>query len=225
VRRLLTLFVLMLTLGSAQASSYLAKSQRYSSDVSYEVFRNSKPVGQYSIKFSPSDETLKVAVEMQIETKIFGLFSYDYLYQATEVWRADELESLDVRMLTNGDEETIRAVRQGEQLALVDTKGKQRELPAQLLTTHHWLDDILSQPQVLNTLNGKISRLDVKRESESVWLIGQESVNVVGYRLGGDLENTLSWYDQQGLWRGMSFKAKDGSTIEVRWSGAKILQS
>jgi len=215
----------MLTLGSAQASSYLAKSQRYSSDVSYEVFRNSKPVGQYSIKFSPSDETLKVAVEMQIETKIFGLFSYDYLYQATEVWRADELESLDVRMLTNGDEETIRAVRQGEQLALVDTKGKQRELPAQLLTTHHWLDDILSQPQVLNTLNGKISRLDVKRESESVWLIGQESVNVVGYRLGGDLENTLSWYDQQGLWRGMSFKAKDGSTIEVRWSGAKILQS
>jgi len=225
VRRLLTLFVLMLTLGSAQASSYLAKSQRYSSDVSYEVFRNSKPVGQYSIKFSPSDETLKVAVEMQIETKIFGLFSYDYLYQATEVWRADELESLDVRMLTNGDEETIRAVRQGEQLALVDTNGKQRELPAQLLTTHHWLDDILSQPQVLNTLNGKISRLDVKRESESVWLIGQESVNVVGYRLGGDLENTLSWYDQQGLWRGMSFKAKDGSTIEVRWSGAKILQS
>lgn len=225
MRRLLTLFVLMLTLGSAQASSYLAKSQRYSSDVSYEVFRNSKPVGQYSIKFSPSDETLKVAVEMQIETKIFGLFSYDYLYQATEVWRADELESLDVRMLTNGDEETIRAVRQGEQLALVDTKGKQRELPAQLLTTHHWLDDILSQPQVLNTLNGKISRLDVKRESESVWLIGQESVNVVGYRLGGDLENTLSWYDQQGLWRGMSFKAKDGSTIEVRWSGAKILQS
>lgn len=225
MRRLLTLFVLMLTLGSAQASSYLAKSQRYSSDVSYEVFRNSKPVGQYSIKFSPSDETLKVAVEMQIETKIFGLFSYDYLYQATEVWRADELESLDVRMLTNGDEETIRAVRQGEQLALVDTNGKQRELPAQLLTTHHWLDDILSQPQVLNTLNGKISRLDVKRESESVWLIGQESVNVVGYRLGGDLENTLSWYDQQGLWRGMSFKAKDGSTIEVRWSGAKILQS
>jgi len=215
----------MLTLGSAQASSYLAKSQRYSSDVSYEVFRNSKPVGQYSIKFSPSDETLKVAVEMQIETKIFGLFSYDYLYQATEVWRADELESLDVRMLTNGDEETIRAVRQGEQLALVDTNGKQRELPAQLLTSHHWLDDILSQPQVLNTLNGKISRLDVKRESESVWLIGQESVNVVGYRLGGDLENTLSWYDQQGLWRGMSFKAKDGSTIEVRWSGAKILQS
>lgn len=225
MRRLLTLFVLMLTLGSAQASSYLAKSQRYSSDVSYEVFRNSKPVGQYSIKFSPSDETLKVAVEMQIETKIFGLFSYDYLYQATEVWRADELESLDVRMLTNGDEETIRAVRQGEQLALVDTNGKQGELPAQLLTTHHWLDDILSQPQVLNTLNGKISRLDVKRESESVWLIGQESVNVVGYRLGGDLENTLSWYDQQGLWRGMSFKAKDGSTIEVRWSGAKILQS
>ncbi|NVK00998.1 MAG: hypothetical protein HWE12_05605 [Oceanospirillaceae bacterium] len=225
MRRLLTLFVLMLTLGSAQASSYLAKSQRYSSDVSYEVFRNSKPVGRYSIKFSPSDETLKVAVEMQIETKIFGLFSYDYLYQATEVWRADELESLDVRMLTNGDEETIRAVRQGEQLALVDTNGKQRELPAQLLTTHHWLDDILSQPQVLNTLNGKISRLDVKRESESVWLIGQESVNVVGYRLGGDLENTLSWYDQQGLWRGMSFKAKDGSTIEVRWSGAKILQS
>lgn len=213
---------LSLSFSSAQASSYFAKSQRYSEDVSYEVFRNSKPVGNYSIKFSPAGESLQVAVEMQIETKIFGLFSYDYLYQATEVWAADQLESLDVRMLTNGDEEKIRAVRRGDQLQLVDAEGKQRELPAKLLTTHHWLDDILAQPEVLNTLNGRVSRLDVKRESESVWLIDQQPVSVVGYRLGGDLDNTLSWYDEQGLWRGMSFKAKDGSTIEVRWRGAQI---
>lgn len=225
MRLIIGLFALVVGFGSAQASSYFAKSQRYTSDVSYEVFRNAKPVGQYSLKFSPEGERLQVAVEMQIATKIFGLFSYDYLYQATEVWSADQLESLNVRMLTNGDEEIIRAERQGEKLQVVDADGRQRELPAKLLTTHHWLDDILTQPEVLNTLNGELSRLKVKRETEAVWLIEQQPVRVVGYRLGGDLDNTLSWYDQQGRWRGMSFKAKDGSTIDVRWRGAEIQSS
>lgn len=225
MRALVSLLMLSLSLSVAQASMLQSKAQRYNEQVLYEVYRNSEPVGEYRLSFEPAGEQLRVGVEMQIETKIFGLFSYDYLYQATEVWQADQLESLDVRMLTNGDEERVRAERQGEQLQVLDTKGRERMLPAKLLTTHHWLDDILLQPEVLNTLNGKVSKLSVKQEQRAVWLIDQQAVDVFGFRLGGDLENTLSWYDNEGRWRGMSFKAKDGSTIEVRWQGAQITQS
>lgn len=221
MRGLLTLLFFCLGLTSVQASTLQVKAQRYADTVHYDVFRNDEPVGAYSLSFEPSGDALKVAVEMKIATRIFGLFSYDYLYQATEVWQSDSLESLEVRMLTNGDEEAVTAVRQGDRLQVVDPKGRERLLPASLLTTHHWLDDILNQPEVLNTINGKASKLSVKEEQQAVWMIEERPVAIRGFRLGGDLENTLSWYDSEGRWRGMSFKAKDGSTIDVRWKGAE----
>ena len=61
----------------------------------------------------------------------------------------------------------------------------------------------------------------MQSEAEQVWTIDGLAVPVTGFRLGGDLDNTLSWYDQSGIWRGMTFKAKDGSTIDVRWRGAQ----
>lgn len=206
----------------ARASLLLERAERYDPIVNYDVYRNDKPVGQYRINFEPSQEQLKVEVEMRIETRIFGLFSYDYNYRAQEVWRDDQLESLVVIMVTNGDEEQIKARRQGDLLEVIDQKGRERLLPPNLLTTHHWFDTILTQSQVLNTLNGKTSEMAVQSEAEQVWTIDGLAVPVTGFRLGGDLDNTLSWYDQSGIWRGMTFKAKDGSTIDVRWRGAQI---
>ena len=205
----------------SSASLLLERAERYAPIVNYDVYRNDKPVGQYRINFEPSPERLKVEVEMQIETKIFGLFNYDYHYRAREVWRNDQLESLAVTMVTNGDEEQIQAKRQGDLLEVIDQKGRERMLPAGLLTTHHWFDTILTQSKVLNTLNGKTSEIAVKSESEQIWMIDGLQVPVTGFRLGGDLDNTLSWYDEAGIWRGMTFKAKDGSTIDVRWRGAQ----
>ena len=220
-----TIFVLVgAGLGSSEvrASLLLERAERYASIVNYDVYRNDKPVGEYRINFEPSQQLLKVEVEMTIETRIFGLFSYDYNYRAQEVWRDDQLESLVVNMVTNGDEEQIKARRQGDLLEVIDQKGRERLLPANLLTTHHWFDTILTQSQVLNTLNGKTSEIAVQTEAEQVWTIDGLAVPVTGFRLGGDLDNTLSWYDQSGIWRGMTFKAKDGSTIDVRWRGAQI---
>lgn len=220
----ITIFVLVgagLDSSDARASLLLERAERYDSIVNYDVYRNDKPVGEYRINFEPSQEQLKVEVEMRIETRIFGLFSYDYNYRAQEVWRDDQLESLVVNMVTNGDEEQIQARRQGDLLKVIDQKGRERLLPAKLLTTHHWFDTILTQSQVLNTLNGETSEIAVQSEAEQVWTIDGLAVPVTGFRLGGDLDNTLSWYDQSGIWRGMTFKAKDGSTIDVRWRGAQ----
>jgi len=200
----------------------MARAQQYADEVGYEVFRNAKPVGDYLIRFRSQKDALSIEVQMQIQAKIFGLFSYDYLYSATETWRNDELDSLYVRMVTNGDEKIIRATREAEQLVVTDADGSVREVPTNLITTHHWFDEILNQSKVLNTLNGRVSEIAVEREIDQVWMIDGVPVNVTGFRLGGDLKNTLSWYDDEGLWRGMTFKARDGSSIDVRWRGAEL---
>lgn len=216
------LILVLLSHPWAEASVMQSRAERYGPAVDYEVYRNDESVGQYRLQFSPSELQLSVEVEMQISTKIFGLFSYDYLYRAVEVWRDDQLESLEVSMVTNGDEESVRAQRIEKQLLVVDPKGKERTMPAALLPTHHWYDDILQQQRVLNTLTGTVSEIAVVEETQAVWQINGVDIPVTGFRLGGDLNNTLSWYDQQGIWRGMRFKAKDGSLIDVRWSGARL---
>ena len=222
VTRFISLVIALSVAMPVSASALMARAQQYADEAGYEVFRNAKPVGDYLIRFRPQKDALSIEVQMQIQAKIFGLFSYDYLYSATEIWRNDELDSLYVRMVTNGDEEIIRATREAEQLVVTDADGSVREVPTNLITTHHWFDEILNQSKVLNTLNGRVSEIAVEREIDQVWMIDGVPVNVTGFRLGGDLKNTLSWYDDEGLWRGMTFKARDGSSIDVRWRGAEL---
>lgn len=63
---------------------------------------------------------------------------------------------------------------------------------------------------------GDVSRLDVQLEAEEQLQVGARQVTALRYRLGGDLDDTLSWYDLQGRWLGMEFSARDGSRILVR---------
>lgn len=218
--------VLVLVCTSSQASVLFEQSQRYTSDVRYDVYRNDKPVGEYSLRFTTAtDSRVSVEVDMQINTKVFGLFSYDYRYIASETWVSDELDSLSVKIVTNGDEQQVSATREGQQLTVTAPDGQVIDVPSSILTTHHWFNSILKQSEVLNTISGEVSQISVTAESQARWNIDGRSVAVTGYRLGADLENTLSWYDDEGRWRGMTFGARDGSTIAVRWRGASVESS
>lgn len=211
--------------GPVMASKLVEVAAKYDSQVDYEVFRNGKPVGSYKLNFSTSgQDDLTVAVEMDLSMKIFGLFNYEYYYGAAERWRQDRLTELRVTIDDDGDQEAISADRVGESIRVSDANGETRDLHGGLITTHHWYVGILEQPEVLNTLTGEASKLDVKQETSAEWVIDGQNLQVSGYRLGGDLDDTLSWYDQQGIWRGMEFSAGDGSTIQVKWMGAEIIE-
>lgn len=224
--RLLITMALLFSVSSAQADTSVLRevSAKYLPEQSYGVYRNGESVGFYRLNFSyPAASELKVEVEMQLSLKIFGLFSYQYKYDAAEYWAEDQLVQLDVEIDKNGDLEQFSAQRVGGRLMMKDNKGKIAEIDGQLLTTHHWYAEILNQSEVLNTLTGKPSKIDVKREQTARWSLAGQKIEVEGFRLGGDLKDTLSWYDSQGVWRGMEFLARDGSTIVVRWTGTEVL--
>jgi len=44
------------------------------------------------------------------------------------------------------------------------------------------------------------------------------------FSLGADLDQTETWYDNQGRWRALKFNAKDGSEIQIIWRGAKLIE-
>ncbi|GAB2590914.1 DUF6134 family protein [Nitrincola alkalisediminis] len=210
---LLNLFIAL----PVYSSTDEALQARYAGSALYDVYRDDRLIGTHTLHFAEEGDLLRVDAEMNLQIRFLGMFNYRYLYQATERWHKGELQSLEVRVNDDGKETEIQMQRQGDVLR-VSQEGKTHEIEIEgtLLTTNHWNVDILSQQQVINTLTGRLSTLNVERIGEiEVPRGADERVIVPHYRLGGDLKDTETWYDEDGRWLGMEFSARDRSRIRV----------
>jgi len=206
----LTLFIAL----PAYSSTYEAVEARYSGQALYDVYREERVIGSHELRFTQEGEVLRVDAEMNLHIRFLGLFNYRYLYQATEHWLHGQLQSLVVRVNDDGKETQIQMQRQGDVL-IVSKDGKSHEIQGEFLTTNHWNVDVLSEQQVINTLTGELSQLSVERLGQIEVQRGAEQVSIPHYRLGGDLHDTETWYDEEGRWLGMEFSARDRSRIRV----------
>ena len=107
---------------------------------------------------------------------------------------------------------------------LVQPVSKGHSYPAELMTTHHWYRQLLDQKQVLNSITGKMDTISPQPVGSALLDANSLTVELEGYRLGGDLDRTISWYDREGRWRALEFKAKDGSDIQVIWGGGQLIK-
>lgn len=217
----LIIFLLCLALGSGplqaqhlgdfDATRVLAL---YGEEVVFEVERAGRPIGSHQLRFSREGEQLRVDVEMALQIRFLGIFSYHYRYRASELWQDGRLQSLRVTVDDNGKQQQLMARADGEVLQL-EMDGQTRELPAGLLTTNHWHPAILQQQQVLNTLTGEASQIAVYALGEIIVPRAGDLIAARHYRLGGELNDTETWYDDQGRWLGMEFSARDNSRIRL----------
>jgi hypothetical protein len=217
------LSLLFLLTHSAQANVQ-SHAALYPEITRFDLLRNGERVGDYWLEFQEEDAKLTVKIGMQLSIKVFGLFNYNYSYSATERWVEDELYSLDVRLNKNGDQQQRSWVSEKYHSLNTADVIDSGNLNSDLLPTHHWYSKILSQKRVFNTIKAKAVEIDPMLDEQFILNISGEKLLVNAYRLGGDLENTQSWYDTRGVWRGMRFKAKDGSNVEVIWQGAERLE-
>ncbi len=207
------------------ASELVDQAKLYPKSVSYDVYRKGDRVGHYTLRFSNiSDVRVATDIEMELKAKVFGFFNYEYRYRANEVWLNDQLSMLNVKTISNKKESQVTAVRKADYLETVDKKGRVHSYPAELMTTHHWYPQLLDQKQVLNSITGKMDSISPESIGSALLDSGGQTVQLEGFRLGGDLDRTISWYDSKGLWRALEFKAKDGSDIQVVWSGGQLIK-
>ncbi|MBR9829338.1 MAG: hypothetical protein GYB41_11935 [Oceanospirillales bacterium] len=208
-----SLFLLLLAL-PAHAVEPL---QLYGAEALYTVERKGKSIGQYRLSFqSQAKGGFDVDVAMQLQISVLGLFHYDYRYRAREQWESGRLAAMQVYIDDDGDTREYRFNRRADGLYRLNNNAGDERLGDNLLTSNHWHPLLMKQTQLLNTLTGNVSQLKVELQGEDELQVGERTVSARRYRLGGDLENTLSWYDERGRWLGMEFSARDGSRIRVR---------
>ncbi|WP_417793248.1 DUF6134 family protein [Terasakiella pusilla] len=208
-------FLLGLMLISPPAGAVSDVGDLYGDQIAFDVLRKGDVVGEHVTTFQKKGEEMIVNSRMNIDIMALFFPLYAFEYRSKEIWKDDQLTALDVRVLDGSDKTAFTAKRENELLD-VTAPDKPYQVAGQVFTTNHWNSAVVNDRRVLNTLTGNINIVTVEKK-------GRESVDVVGgvveatrYDYTGDLKDTSVWYDDQGRWVKLRFKARDGSMIDYR---------
>jgi hypothetical protein len=187
----------------------------YGPEITFDVFRDGNKVGRHSVAFSrQSSGALLVNARFELAITFLAIPVYEYFYRSTAVWRNGRLTTLTSDVDDDGKKSSVRLQANGTRLII---KGKNGELdwPAPVYPTNHWHAGVLSQKQVLNTLNGNISSVTITPAGRDQIRAQGTLVEATRYEYSGDIETTV-WYDDSGRWVKMQFTAKNGSVIDYQ---------
>lgn len=209
---LLVLFMLALPLRALATPDV---TQIYGGTIEFDVLREGKVVGEHITAFEKERGRLSVKSKMTLEIFLLFIPVYSFTYQAEEVWANDGLNKLNVKVLDGTERVVFRASRQDDKLEVV--KDDQSYLiDAPIISTNHWNVNVVGQDRVLNTLTGNINNVTIIKQGREPVETSKGSVVATRYDYQGDLKDTSVWYDDQGRWVKLRFKARDGSIIDYR---------
>ncbi len=185
----------------------------------FQIRREGAPVGTHHVSFQQGPDGLQVISESDIKVSFFGFSAYEFTYRSKAIWQNDRLAKLSITVDDDGDKTRISAQKDDTTGKLI-VKGPDgtRSLPAGIFPTNHWHCGILDQTTVLNTLTGKENNVEITNLGQDRIVAGnggRTKLKATHIRYEGDLK-TDAWYDAQGRWVGLSFKARDGSKIIYR---------
>lgn len=185
----------------------------YGDEIRFDVLRNGDPVGSHTVRFARAGETVTTATRFEVAIDVLFFTAYRYVYASEATWRDGCLVGLTAAVDDNGKESVVRVGRSGESLTVSGPRGVV-EADRHALPTEHWAYAVVGQDGVINTITGRVNRVDIAPvASETVKTADGRSISARRYAYQGELDNEV-WYDAEGRWVKMRFPAKDGSTIE-----------
>lgn len=170
----------------------------YGPSMEFLIRRNGKEVGSHTVSFDSSENQTVVQSSTSIKVKFFFITAYSFKYDAKETWVAEKLVSVDSKTKDGSDEFEFNKTFEGEEF---------------LFPTNHWNPNVLMESAVYNTITGKTNSISIQSDEWELLPTGTGTRNAQRYDYSGDLKDVSAWYDEQGRWVALRFKAKDGSTI------------
>lgn len=188
----------------------------------YDIFRNDRRVGTHMVKRLRSDDRLVVEIRSRIRITLIGFELYRFHYDAREEWDESGLLSLSVQVDDDGKPAALEGKRQDNEFQW-QYGQMQASSSMPVYPTNHWNAAVLDHDAVLNTLTGKINKVNITRDVTNSSLQDIDLTSATRYRYEGQLQLS-SWYSDDGDWLAMQFIAKDGSVIDYRCSNCKQVQ-
>jgi hypothetical protein len=187
----------------------------YGDGMIFDVYRKGSKIGTHQATFTRNGNELTVTSQMELAVDVLFFTAYKFTYASTEIWRDDKLVAVSATADDNGKISKTNA-RVEDGLLKVDSSGGTYLASSWVFPTNHWHRGQANSGTILNTLNGKLNKVEVVRKGIERVATAQGSVDADRLGYTGDLRDTDVWYDAMNRWVQMTFKAKDGSVIEYR---------
>jgi hypothetical protein len=185
----------------------------YNNNIGFDVLRNGEVVGSHVTTFVHEGSELTVSSKMNLKVRLLGIPVYSFDYTSLEKWSDGVLSHLDVDVKDGADRIKISSQLSKEGLTITYPSGTYVVL-GPIISTNHWNADIVKQSRVLNTLTGKINQVKLVNRGKEVIPIKDSTILATRYDYTGELTDTSVWYDTNGRWSKLEFKARDGSTVK-----------
>jgi Family of unknown function (DUF6134) len=183
----------------------------YGDEIRFDVERDGTLVGQHVVTFTRTERGVRAESRADVNVDLLFVSAYRFRYQARELWSDGELQSIEASTNDNGDYNRVQAVRDAAGMQVSTTAGSY-EAPA-LLPISHWNAALLRGGPLLNTMTGKISKIEVFDQGLDTVTTREGALRARHYLYSGDLNGEI-WYDEEGRWVKLRFRANDGSIID-----------
>jgi hypothetical protein len=183
----------------------------YGNQITFDVERDGDVVGRYTIDFTRTDQGVLAEARADIDVSLLFVPVYTLRYHARELWSGGELQSIEAFTDDDGDLVHLQATRESEGLQ-VQTNNGAYETPA-VLPINHWNAALLQGGPLLNGMTGEVDEVQVFDQGLDTVSTRNGSLRARHYLYSGDLNGEI-WYDEDGRWVKLRFRAKDGSMID-----------
>ncbi len=189
----------------------------YGEEAIYRVYRDGKPIGLHSVGFKRYDSDLFVEVDSSLAVRALGVTLYRYQYSATEIWRNNELISVETRIKDNRKaEKLISAKRQDNKWIIKKGQSKLRGAVLPDYVINHWHPGVLFAKRIYHPLHGRVYRGEPEdKGSETIKLEDGTFVDTRRFEYSAGFLADV-WYDKDWRWVKLAFKADDDSQIIYR---------
>jgi hypothetical protein len=183
----------------------------------FDVALDGRPIGYHRFELSERDGERELRSEAKFNVRFLVFDAYRYTHEAREIWQGDCLQQLVARTDDNGDELTVRGVRESAGF-VVATPERTAQLERCVQTFAYWNPRILEATELLNPQTGDLIPVTVTR-------VGNETIDVRGrpveaerFRLKGTSRSgeTLQidlWYSAQRDWLALETLANGGRRL------------
>ena len=184
----------------------------------FDIMRKGSKLGTHELSFERNGDALSVHSAVDLVVKIGFITLYRYSLHAEERWLGDELVALMTSSSDNGTPNQVSGRRDATGFVVEGTKAKRYVAPANALPASHWNRRELDGP-LINVQDGRLMHPKVAiGGSDMIPTATGTQIRANHIVLTGDVQLDM-WYDAKPSWAGLSFKAKDFSTIRYERQG------
>ena len=183
-------------------------------EVSFDIIRKNKTIGNIVTKFTKEDEMIKMHTVMDIKVKILFIPAYEFFQETTETWKENAL--IEVVGFTDFEDEREYHIK-GKDIDdkfIASGMDGELELDKSIITLNYWNKNILNQKELFDTQKGIVREIKVKKLKNEIIELNNKKIETEKYifnakknpkDLGPFPEYTL-WYHNNEL---IKFKFKN----------------